>query len=60
MQYYRVPRSDHAFMHDQIVVRMTNTTKFVEFYSKGAVFTAFQSIFNQKRFILHVKWTVFG
>ena len=60
MQYYRVPRSDHAFTHDQIVVRMTTTTKFVEFCSKGADFNAFQPVFKQKQPILHVKWTVFG
>ena len=61
MQHHGVPRSDHAFTHDLIVVRMTTTTYFAEIYSKSAVFfiKEFDLIFNQKQSILHVKWTVF-
>ena len=58
MQHHGVPRSDHAFMHDLIVVRMTTTTYFAEIYSKSAFFNEFDLIFNQKQSILHVKWTV--
>ena len=40
-QHPGVPRSDHAFMHDLIVVRMTNVTCFVVICCKSAVFNAF-------------------
>ena len=48
MEHPKVPRSDYAFMHDLIVVRMTNMPKFAEIWSESAVFNTLCSIFNQK------------
>ena len=51
MEHHQVPRSDYAFMHDLIVVWMTNMPKFAEIWSESAVFNTFCPFSTKKRSI---------